>query len=160
MVRTNTTGTAYPSLSEGRPQKSGFLMKSVPARFDVGMLFRVNDNIEMQLTGQVCLDLFKNRGNKVDFSIQPEVSYSAGWGMDIKLSKSVLWGFGISYSHDILSDKEYYHTLEAISMLRLQSLSFGTGLIFPWAMQLNSVFLQCIRYIFPLTKVFLSEILG
>lgn len=129
--KTNANGILYPSLAEGREQSDGFLMKGIPTRFDMGVRIKLDDVAELQLTGQARLDLIEATSTSVKFNINsPQLSYSVGAGIDFKLSKNLLWGFGALYTDDRLNDKDYYTSIEALNNLKVQSVVFGTGFFF------------------------------
>lgn len=120
-----------PSDHENRPQSGGSVVNGLPARMDLGFLFNVNDVMNLQLTGQARVELFKNTPTGVSFDL-PSVSfgYSAGLGMDFKFSKNFTWGLGLMYSDDTTKDTAYYSAVDSLNIVKLRSITVGTGFSF------------------------------
>ena len=120
-----------PSSQEKRPQSGGFVVNGLPARLDLGFLFNVNDVMDLQLTGQARVQLFKNTPTGVSFDLfSVTFGYSAGLGMDFKISKNFIWGLGVMYSDDTIKDTAYYSTVDSLNVVKLRSITVGTGFSF------------------------------
>ncbi len=121
----------WPSRQENRPQSGGFVVNGLPGRVDLGFLFNVNDVMNLQLTGQARVQLFKNTPTGVSFDLSSVTfGYSAGLGMDFKISKNFIWGLGVMYSDDTAKDTAYYSTVDSLNVVKLRSITVGTGVSF------------------------------